>query len=662
MDRTRIILAVALILAATACPGVEAQVSDPATAPSAHPQSYLSPTVLAATSDGKTLFIACAAANQVLALDTDSARINKIINVPESPLGLALSGDGRYLYVTCAAPESSVCIVDVASGQTISAIPAGHTTMAPVLSPDGKTLYVCNRFNNDVAFIDLASRKEMRRVKVPREPVAAAVRQDGKFLLVANHLHAGRADVDVVASSVSVIDTATARVIKEIVLPNGSGLLRDVRVSPDGRHAIVTHLLSRFHLPTTQVERGWINSSAVSLIDLAELKLINTVLLDNIDAGAANPWAAAWSADGQTMVVTHAGTHELSVIDFPALLAKLNKLADVDSNVKADYTAASRTVADVPNDLAFLVGLRQRIKLSEADRGPRAVVLVGTKAYLANYFSDSLTVIDLAVPTPSAKSVPLSEVSRSSRREEAHSSTPLTGNQGLLTPTAMSDKAALIRRGEFLFNDATMCFQGWQSCASCHSSDARVDGLNWDNLNDGIGNPKNSKSLLLAHQTPPSMWLGVRSNAYVSVRAGIRNSMFTVRPEEDAVALDEYLKSLKPIPSPHLVKGKLSPAAQRGKKVFFDETVGCADCHKGVLFTDMKFHDVGTVGKFDKPMDRFDTPSLTEVWRSGPYLHDGRAATIQDIFTRFQREDKHGNTSYLTPKQLDDLVEYVLSL
>src|SRR5947207_1530246 len=83
--------------------------------------------------------------------------------------------------------------------------------------------------------------------------------------------------------------------------------------------------------------------------------------------------------------------------------------------------------------------------------------------------------------------------------------------------TSAAAKVTRARRGELLFNDATICFQGWQSCSSCHSSDARVDGLNWDNLNDGIGNPKNSKSLLNAFLTPPSMWLGVRSNAHVAV-------------------------------------------------------------------------------------------------------------------------------------------------
>src|SRR6185369_10793675 len=100
-----------------------------------------------------------------------------------------------------------------------------------------------------------------------------------------------RADVDVVASSVSVIDTVAGKVLKEIYLPNGSTLLREIRISPDGRYAVVAHILARFHLPTTQIERGWINSNAGSIIDLAELKLLNTVLFDNIDSGASTPWA-----------------------------------------------------------------------------------------------------------------------------------------------------------------------------------------------------------------------------------------------------------------------------------------------------------------------------------------------------------------------------------
>ncbi len=609
----------------------------PAATPAASPstQSWFSPTALTASPDGQTLYVACATAGRVAVFDSASQKISRHIAVPASPLGLALTPDGKKLYVTCAAPESAVCIVDPATGRILTRIPAGHTAMSPVLSPDGRTLYVCNRFNHDVAFIDLASRRTTRRVKVPREPVGAAVTPDGKFLLVANHLQAGRADTDVVAASVTVIDTTLGQVTREIALPNGSGLLRDVRISPDGRHAIVAHQLSRFHLPTTQVERGWVNTSAVSIIDTRAWQLINTVLLDNIDAGAANPWGAAWSADGQSFCVTHAGTHEVSVVDFPGLLAKLDRIpAAPIAGAPIDYLAASRTAADVPNDLSFLVGIRQRIKSGAADRGPRAVVLVGTKAYLANYFSDSLTVIDLAAARPAAVSLPLQ------------------------VPPPMT----VVRRGEEVFNDATICFQGWQSCASCHSADARVDALNWDNLNDGIGNPKNGKSLLFSHQTPPSMWLGVRADAEVAVRAGIRNSMFTVQPESDAVAMDEYLQTLDPIPSPRLVKGKLSPGARRGQELFLAKTIGCAECHPPGLFTDLKPYDVGTRGKYDKPTDQFDTPTLIEVWRSGPYLHDGSAATMREVLTSRNTTDRHGRTAHLTPQQIDDLIEYVLSL
>ena len=186
--------------------------------------------------------------------------------------------------------------------------------------------------------------------------------------------------------------------------------------------------------------------------------------------------------------------------------------------------------------------------------------------------------------------------------------------------------------------------------------------MNWDLINDGIGNPKNSKSMVLSHQTPPAISMGERDTAETSVRAGIKNILFAVRPEEDAKAIDEFLKSIKPMPSPYLEKGKLSTAAQRGKKLFFDNTVGCAKCHPAGLFTTLKSYDVGTRGQFDKPQDIFDTPTLIECWRSAPYLHDGSATTIRDVLTTHNPKDQHGKTQQLSPQQIDDLAAYLLSL
>ena len=58
----------------------------------------------------------------------------------------------------------------------------------------------------------------------------------------------------------------------------------------------------------------------------------------------------------------------------------------------------------------------------------------------------------------------------------------------------------------------------------------------------------------------------------------------------------------------------------------------------------------------------FDTPSLVEVWRTAPYLHDGRAATIEDVLKKHNKDDKHGSTSNLTDQQIKNLAAYVLSL
>lgn len=90
--------------------------------------------------------------------------------------------------------------------------------------------------------------------------------------------------------------------------------------------------------------------------------------------------------------------------------------------------------------------------------------------------------------------------------------------------------------------------------------------------------------------------------------------------------------------------------------------MGCATCHPPGLFTDLKPYDAGTRGLSDKPADQFDTPTLVECWRTAPYLHDGSAATLREVLTTRNPEDRHGKTSHLTPPQLDDLVEYILSL
>jgi cytochrome c peroxidase len=220
---------------------------------------------------------------------------------------------------------------------------------------------------------------------------------------------------------------------------------------------------------------------------------------------------------------------------------------------------------------------------------------------------------------------------------------------------------ASARRGERIFHDARFSHQQWQSCASCHP-DGRADALNWDLLNDGIGNPKNTKSLVLSHKTPPVMSLGVRATAEQAVRTGFRNILFHAVKEEEASAVDEYLRTLEPVPSPLLVGGELSEAAQRGKRLFSDPQVGCVQCHPPPLFTDLRPYDVGTATGRDGRRRAYDTPTLIEVWRTAPYLHDGSITGLEALLTEGNRQDRHGRTSHLSADQIRDLAHYVLSL
>jgi len=621
----------------------------------AAPGGSLGPAELAASPDGKSLFVLNVDVGRIAVVDVAAGKVARTIDLPPGPTGLAISPDGARLYVTCATPLGTLVRLDAASGKELGTVAVGHGARSPAVTTDGKQVYVCNRFNNDVSVIDAVAGKEIRRVRVIREPYCAAVTPDGKQVLVTNLVPNDPADSYDVAAEVSMIQTANGKVTN-VRLPNGTSSLRGVCVAPDGKYAYAVHLLSRYQMPTTQLERGWMNTNALSVIDVAGKKLLNTVLLDDIDLGAANPWGVATSADGKTICVTLHGTHELCVIDAEAMLEKLLGMPATVEEAKqlGRYddrgTYSSITVEDVPNDLAFLVDIKRRVRLhgrspweipSEDDpviKGPRGVAVVGAKAYVAVYFSDLVSVVDLEKTAGKL----VSEV-----------------------PLGPPPKMTVQRRGEMFFHDADLCFQHWQSCSSCHP-DARVDGLNWDLMNDDMGNPKNARSMLLAHRTPPAMSLAVRPDAEFAVRSGITHIQFAVRPEGDAVAIDEYLKALAPMPSPFLVDGKLSRSAERGKELFFSERVSCHKCHPEPLYTDLKMHDVGSRGRYDhrngEPTPAFDTPTLVECWRTAPYMHDGRYTSMKAVFTEGKHGKLAGDVEGLSDEEVNDLVEFVMSL
>ena len=540
---------------------------------------------------------------QVDLFSGDGKKLLRSFSLNEAPTGICT--DGGKAFVTAFETKGMLHVLNLTSGVTEASILVGSGACHPLLSQDKQKIYVCNQFSNTVSEVHINQRKVVRTVKVLREPKAAVLSKDGNYLFVANFLPNQRADLDTVAACVSVIETKNFTKIKDIQLVNGSNALRDICITPDGKYIYVTHNLGRFTVPTSQLQQGWMNTSAFSVIDVEKQKFLGAVLVDEPERGAAGVWGIR--CNHQHIYVTHSGTHDISIIHHQAML---NKFLAYPNKEQMDY------------DLRFLYGLRQRIPIE--GNGPRGIFLTDDKLFIPTYFADILNVMDI-------------------------SSNELTSVA--LNPNRKETKEHL---GEKYFNDAMKCFQNWQSCNGCHPGDARTDGLNWDLMNDGIGNPKNCKSLLYSHVTPPSMISGIRESAELAVRMGFRLIQFFDIDEESADCVDAYLKALRPVPSPYLENGKLSKKAEEGRKVF--DRLNCGRCHSGPYFTDMKMHRIGEDIEFEKG---WDTPTLIEVWRTAPYLFNGSAATMDEVFTKY----KHGiGNQKVSPKEMDAMVEYVNSL
>ncbi len=532
----------------------------------------------------------------------DGKTIQKSIKMPQTPTGVAVAGG--VAYVTTFKSRGTVEVVSLSKGEIVGSIDVKFGACSPRLSADGATLYVCNQFDNSISKIDVATSKVVASVKVLREPKSCVISEDGKYIFSTNFLPAQRADVDYVAACVSVVDVATFTKIKDIQLANGSNAVRGMCQTPDGKYIYVSHNLGRFAVPTSQLQQGWMNTSAFSVINASTLEFVGSIIVDEPERGAAGIWGV--DCDEDHIYITHSGTHELSIIDHKAMLEKLEAYPN---KATLDY------------DLRFLYGIRKRVKLE--GNGPREMVVRDGEVVVPTYFADVLNFVDV-------ESADVSAVNLNPERVET-----------------------VENRGEKYFNDATYCFQNWQSCNGCHPGEGRTDGMNWDLMNDGVGNPKNCKSMLYSHVTPPSMISGIRASAELAVRKGFTFIQFYNVEEEYAECIDEYLKGLKAVPSPHLVDGKLSAKAEAGRKIF--TKLKCNECHSGPYYTDLNLYVIGDDVEFEKG---WDTPTLREVWRTAPYLFDGRAATMKDVFL----VHKHGIARKISEKDAEALSEYILSL
>ena len=214
--------------------------------------------------------------------------------------------------------------------QVVRRMATGPRPVGLALAAKKGLLVVADSANDSVLAIDLAAGKEKARVPAVREPYFLAVTPDESLAIVGNLLPVGDASLPTQSAAVTLIDLEKLAPAGEIKLPAGTTNIRKIVAGPEGRWVYVAHTLARFMLPTTQLERGWMNTNAVTILDVVEKKVYCTLLLDLITEGAADPWGLAMTRDGSTLFVSIAGCHQIARLD----LAKLHQLLRSDEYIR----------------------------------------------------------------------------------------------------------------------------------------------------------------------------------------------------------------------------------------------------------------------------------------------------------------------------------------
>ncbi len=415
--------------------------------------------------------------------------------------------------------------------------------------------------------------------------------------------------------------------------------LRAFSWSTKSHHILAVHQIPKTNLPTTQVAQGWVFVNALVFADRSKNREMGHAALqaslDHPGQAFADPAAVLETPDGTRAFVASAGVDSVLAIDMNKLIPYLKEAYapfGLFSNLASAYGKLK-----ISGDLT--ASRRYVIAKLPTQSNPRRLGLSGDGKVLvaSNYLADSLTVID------AEKLKVVKHISLDGPKPDA------------------------ARRGEILFNSAKLTFQGQFTCASCHPNGG-ADGLNWDLTRDGIGNFKNTKSLLGVKDTAPYGWLGTSPTLEDRILGTLR-TLHRYEPSEEEVSdLAAHLRSLEPsfkTPSPPAPLPQGGEGREERGKAIFEGKGRCASCHSGPAFDDGKLHDVDTG---DQSRDRegaetrFNTPSLLGVARTAPYLHDGRATTLEEVFTKHNQEKRHGDAHQLTPAELADLIAYLKSL
>lgn len=541
-------------------------------------------------------------ADSATLVDLTAGKVLAEIACGRRPAGVACSRDGRRAAVSNLWSGTLTLLEITGSSLRVAGTAdVGAQPRGVVFSPNGERIYVALAGANEVVELDWTTRKPLRRWPAPLEPRRLALSRDGRYL----------AAVSSRSAEVRCWDLRTGQERWQQQLTCGFNLL-DVAFSPDDRELVVPHIHDRIRsIGQNNIQEGWAIDNRLSRLPLDQNPdtEYSQIALDERGLAVGDPSAVAFSADGAWLALAAAGTHEL-------LIFQRKEIPWVDGD---------------PGDLLNPLLAREDGKLRRLplDGRPLAVQFVDNSdlAVVANYLLDSVQVVDVRAGK-------------------------------LLRTIRLGGPArpSLARQGEAIFYDARRSHHQWFSCHSCHT-DGHTCSRTFDTLNDdSFGNLKLTPSLRAVTRTGPWTWHGWQTDLAKAVERSFTHTLYGPEPSAaDLRAVVAYLATLEHPPAPR----RKTEAIERGRLLFHGKA-RCVRCHQGEDYTSPKTYDV----KLDPDQSAYDgwnPPSLRGVRDRGPYLHDGRVETLEELLKVPHAPEKLGGQS-LTAEERRDLVEFLRSL
>jgi YVTN family beta-propeller protein len=592
------------------------------TRPADEDGNYASPLEVMVSPDGSRLYVLCQTTDEIRVLDAASYAVIKTIPVGHVPRGFSFSPAGSRLFVTNSW-DDTLSVIDTKALEVVATWPVGSEPSSVVEDREGKRLFVANRISNDVVVLNAETGAEEKRLLAGRGASYLALSPDGTKIYATHVYPNPSAYRTAPESEITVIEVKRAVVVDRMPLHAIAGVFHTA-ISADGRLGVVAEYHPKNLVTLAHLEHGGAFEDTITVFGADVGKAVE-VPLDELERYASQPFGVAIAPDKSRIYVTSGGSEMVTVIDVPRLLLYI-------------HAHPAGFVRDLSSSANYVV---TRIGVGLNPRG-LALSRDGHRLFVANRLDDTLSVID-------------------TRANKVTATIKLDGPK----------KVSPIRHGEQTFYTARYSFQGQIGCANCHI-DSTFDGLQWNLEPDGFGrNIVDNKLLEGVKNTQPYKWTGTNPN--IPTECGPRTEKYFWRSENyDDLTLADltiYIRSLNPRPNRWKLPGReLTPAQDRGKAIF-ERTVDkfgkpitdynrCVYCHSGPKGTNQKLFDVGTKRPLDNP-GLFKTAPLTNIALTAPFLHDGSARTLEEIWTVYNPDDKHGRTNDLTKDELNDLIEYL---